>query len=95
MSEEEKKDKKLIIEGVTESGQVFRPSDWAERMSGLMSTFHNHKIRYSPLLKPSFKNGHKCIVLDNKLKESNPKVYQSILAFAKKNKLKICDDEES
>jgi hypothetical protein len=86
--------KKIIIEGVTDSGETFRPSDWAERMSGQLSTFKKRRISYSPLLTPSMREGHKCVVLDPKLKESNPKLYQSILNFAKNNHLKICKDED-
>ena len=86
--------KKIIIEGVTEDGQTFRPRDWAERMSGQLSTFKKRKIKYSPLLQPSMKDGHKCVVLDPKLKISNPKLYQSIIQFAQKNNLQICKDEE-
>lgn len=89
------KESKIIIEGVTESGEQFRPSDWAERMSGQLSTFHKHRIKYSPLLQPSMKNGHKCVILDPNLKESNPELYESILKFAKSNQLKICNDETS
>jgi hypothetical protein len=85
--------KKIIIEGVTESGETFRPSDWAERMSGQLSTFHKRRIQYSPLLQPSVKDGRKCVLLDPKLKESNPELYQSILEFAQKNQLKICGEE--
>lgn len=91
-----KKSSKIIIEGVTESGEKFRPSDWAERMSGRLSTFRKRRIHYSPLLQPTMKDGHKCVVLDPKLKQSNPELYQSILEFAKNNKLKICDiDDEN
>ena len=90
------KSKKIVIEGVTSQGKAFRPSDWAERMSGTMATFKNSRIHYSPLLQPSVNHeGYKCVVLDPKLKESSPEVYQSILDFAKDNNLKICDDEES
>lgn len=85
---------KIIIEGVTESGETFRPSDWAERVSGNLSTFKNHRVFYSPLLQPSFKDGNRCVVLDPALKDSNPKLYQHILDFAKANKLKICGEEE-
>lgn len=87
-------DKKIIIEGVTESGEKFRPSDWAERMSERLSTFKKHRIIYSPLLQPVVKDGNKCVLLDLKLKESNPELYQSILNFAKSNNLKICDQED-
>ena len=89
-----KKKSKIIIEGVTEAGEQFRPSDWAERMSGQLSTFHKHRIKYSPLLKPSTKNGYKCVVIDPGLKQSNPQLYDSLLAFAKSNQLKICQDDE-
>ena len=90
------KNKKIVIEGITPQGKEFRPSDWAERMSGTMATFKNSRIHYSPLLQPSVNHeGYKCVVLDPKLKESSPEVYQSILDFAKDNNLKICDDEES
>ncbi|MCX7121371.1 MAG: DUF3579 domain-containing protein [Gammaproteobacteria bacterium] len=87
------KAKHIIIEGVTESGETFRPSDWAERMSGQLSTFHKRRIHYSPLLQPSVKDGRKCVLLDEKLKETNPELYQSILDFAHENHLKICDKD--
>ncbi|MFZ4076559.1 MAG: DUF3579 domain-containing protein [Legionellaceae bacterium] len=88
--------KKIVIEGVTPEGEVFRPSDWAERMSGTMASFKNSRIQYSPLLQPSVNHeGYKCVLLDPKLKESNPHVYQSILEFAKANNLKICGEETS
>jgi hypothetical protein len=85
---------KIVIEGITEDGKIFRPSDWAERVSGNLSTFKNHRIYYSPLLIPSYKGGHRCVVLDPELKETNPELYQHILDFAKVNKLKICDEED-
>ena len=88
------KPKKIVIEGVTDSGETFRPSDWAERMSGQLSTFKKRRIHYSPLLQPSMKDGRKCVLLDPELKESNPALYQSILEFAHKNKLKICGEDD-
>lgn len=89
-----KKKRKIIIEGVTEEGTIFRPRDWAERVSGNLSTFKNHRIYYSPLLRPSYKGGNRCIVLDPALKESNPTLYEHILDFAKDNKLKVGEKEE-
>jgi len=87
--------KKIVIEGVTTQGNTFRPSDWAERMSGSMASFKNSRIHYSPLLQPSVNHeGYKCVLLDPKLKETSPEVYQSILDFAKTNHLKICGEED-
>lgn len=90
-----KKDSKIIIQGVTSEGNSFRPSDWAERMSGQLSTFKRRKIQYSPLLQPSVKDGNKCVVLDPKLKISNPTLYQSILDFAHQNHLVICKEDDN
>ena len=43
----------IVIQGVTESGAPFRPSDWAERLCGMMSIFgEDHHLSYSPYLKP-------------------------------------------
>ncbi len=93
-----KKDKtvsgsKIVIEGVTPNGEPFRPSDWAERMSGSLSTFRNHRIFYSPLLRPSMQHENTCLILDKTLKTAHPALYEHILEFAHKNKLKICGEE--
>ncbi|KTD08435.1 DUF3579 domain-containing protein [Legionella jamestowniensis] len=89
------KSKKIVIEGITEQGKPFRPSDWAERMSGTLASFKNRRIHYSPLLQPSITTeGYKCVLLDPKLKESSPQVYQAIIDFAKANNLKICGEDD-
>jgi hypothetical protein len=87
--------KTIVIEGITSQGKTFRPSDWAERMSGALASFKNSRIHYSPLLQPSVNSkGNPCVLLDPKLKESSPQIYQSILDFAKTNNLRICGEEE-
>lgn len=83
---------KIIIEGITQEGEKFRPSDWAERMSGNFSTFRGRRIQYSPFLKPAVKNGIKCVVLDPSLKEKDPEQYRQIMEFAQNNKLRFCDE---
>ncbi len=87
---------KIVIEGITKSGEKFRPSDWAERMSGSISHLRGHRIQYDPRLMPmTNKEGNKCVLLDPALKTSNPSLYQSILAFAEENKLRICNQQEN
>jgi hypothetical protein len=94
MSESSKKT--IIIEGITAQGTKFRPSDWAERMSGSLASFSNSRIRYSHLLQPSVdSNGCACVLVDPELKETNPKLYESVLEFARTNKLRICGEEEN
>lgn len=87
---------KIIIEGVTEKGATFRPSDWAERMSGALASFKDKRIHYSPLLQPSVNSeGYHCVILDPKLKETNPSIYQALMQFAEENHLKICDPDKN
>lgn len=95
MTKNKSKKNRIVIEGITDQGKTFRPSDWAERVSDQLATFKNSRIHYSPLLQPSTNSeGYKCILLDPKLKESCPDVYQSILDFAQANHLRICDEED-
>lgn len=83
---------KIIIEGVTEDGRKFRPSDWAERMSGSLSTFgQDHRIHYSPLLQPTTIDGIKCIIIDPKLQEENPSFFNYIMEFARTNQLVVTE----
>ena len=89
--------KKIIIEGITENGRKFRPSDWAERMSGALSTFgRDHRIQYSPLLQPMTVKGVKCVAVDPRLKESAPEMFAYIMRWANANHLNVIetDDEQ-
>jgi hypothetical protein len=91
---EEKKHTKIVIEGVNAEGQPFRPADWAERMSGSLSTFRNRRIIYSPLLQPAMKNGNKCMIVDDDMKDTHPELYKEIMEFAEKNRLKVEKKED-
>lgn len=85
--------KRIIIEGVTESGRKFRPSDWAERMSGSLSTFgRDQRIHYSPLLQPLTINGIKCIAIDPRMKDKCPEMFAYIMGWANNNGLKISEE---
>lgn len=92
-NETQDKHSKILIQGETETGQTFRPADWAERMSGNLSTFRGQRMVYSPLLQPVVKNGQKCLLVDPDLKKTNPALYEAILAFAESNKLKMREED--
>lgn len=82
----------VIIEGVTQDGRKFRPSDWAERMSGMLATFgRDHRMHYSPMLRPVSIDGVKCVVIDATMTESNPALFAQLMAFAKINNLKVVE----
>ncbi len=82
---------KLLIKGVTPTGHAFRPSDWAERMCGNLSSFRNRRIFYSPLLRPAIVDGHRCVVIDRQLAHVHPKLYEEVITFAEENHLQVCD----
>ena len=90
------KEKRIVIEGITESGEKFRPSDWAERMCGHLASFNNRRITYSPQLCPIVNNESSAnsLVLDPRLKETNPDVFECIMKFADENHLKIYEAYE-
>ena len=84
----------IIIEGLTTSGQPFRPSDWVDRMCSTYASFgSDRKLRYSPYLKPRVVNGVRCLAVDMKLKDVNPEGYSQLLHFADENQLSIRDTE--
>lgn len=77
----------MIIKGVTEDGRKFRPSDWAERLCGHMATFKHRRIYFSPKLRPAVIEGIKCVIVDLSIIESDPKIHQTVISFAKSNGL--------
>ena len=83
---------RIIIEGVTLNGRVFRPSDWAERLCGIMSTFGgDRQMRYSRLVRPVLLDGVRCVVVEPLLEEIEPRAYRFLLDFANDNELVVID----
>jgi hypothetical protein len=82
----------FVIQGVTLDGKPFRPSDWAERLCGVMSAFGgDHRMQYSPYVHPVTAAGTRCVVVDIRLEEIEPMAYRFLLGFAKENELKTRD----
>jgi hypothetical protein len=83
---------RLVIQGVTLAGRAFRPSDWADRLCGIMSSFGgDHQMRYSPHVRPMRLDGVSCVVVEPKLKDVEPRAYRFLLDFAKDNELVVID----
>lgn len=83
----------VIIESITRTGKAFRPSDWIDRICSSYATFgDNRKLRYSPYLKPEVINGVRCLVVDMKLKDTNPEGFEELMQFANENQLNILDE---
>ncbi len=83
---------RIIIEGVTINGRAFRPSDWAERLCGIMSSFgHDQQMRYSRYVRPVLLDGVRCVVVEPSLIDIEPRAYRFLLDFAKDNELVVMD----
>jgi len=80
----------FVIMGVTLDGKAFRPSDWAERLCGVMSAFGgDQRMVYSPFVHPITANGVRCVVVDVRLEAIEPMAYRFLLNFAKDNELQV------
>ena len=79
----------FVIMGTTQDGNTFRPSDWAERLAGCMSSFGGDgRLGYSPFCFPITSAGVRCVVVDIRLKEWELMAYTFLLNFARDNNLK-------
>jgi hypothetical protein len=84
---------RFVILGQTSTGSTFRPSDWAERLAGVMAAFRPRKagsqqhLTYSPYVVPSSHRGIKCVVVDPALRSLEPMAYSFMLSFARDNDL--------
>jgi hypothetical protein len=82
----------FVIVGTTLDGKPFRPSDWAERLCGVMSAFGgDHRMQYSPFVHPVSADGVRCVVVDRRLESIEPMAYRFLLSFAKDNELRVRD----
>jgi uncharacterized protein DUF3579 len=80
----------FVITGVTLGGKPFRPSDWAERLCGVMSAFGSSgRMQYSPYVFPITSAGVKCVVVDVRLKDIEPMAYNFLMNFARDNELQM------
>ncbi|WP_370679277.1 DUF3579 domain-containing protein [Comamonas sp. GB3 AK4-5] len=89
--------KELFIQGVTLEGKTFRPSDWAERLAGVMSQFRpggatpGSHLSYSPWCVPTSINGIKCVIIHSDLRDYEPMAWDFVLNFAKDNQLQVAE----
>ena len=84
--------KSIVIQGITSRGKAFRPSDWAERLCGVMCTFGgDQQMRYSPHVRPTMMDGVRCVVVSPSLRDIEPRAYRFLMDFAKDNELVVID----
>ena len=89
--------KEVFIQGITADGKPFRPSDWAERLAGVMSPFRpggatpGSHLSYSPWCIPNTFGGIKCVVVNLDLREHNVMAWDFVMNFALDNGLQVAD----
>jgi hypothetical protein len=96
----------ILIMGKNRSGEIFRPSDWAERLCGTLSCFDNPKLfsstrhqhlSFSSYAYPTVFDRVKSVAVDQRLEQIEPAAYRFILKFSQENELEqlqICLLEE-
>ena len=81
--------REVFIQGVTRDGRTFRPSDWAERLAGVMSSFRpggaqpGSHLNYSPWCIPTVIEGVKCVIVNRELRDYEPMAWDFVINFAK------------
>ena len=81
---------KVIIQGITQEGGKFRPSDWAERLCGSVATYGpGRRIIFHPNVKLASMNGVKCVVIDASLEEDDEMLFEFLTDFADENNLQV------
>jgi hypothetical protein len=91
--------RQYYIQGVTQDGRTFRPSDWAERLAGAMSSFRpggsaggiGAYIGYSPYCVPRLVDSIKCVIVNEALKDIEPMAWDFVMNFARDNGLKVVE----
>lgn len=93
--------KEVFILGVTRAGRTFRPSDWAERLAGVMSQFRpggpqpGSHLGYSPWCNPTTLDGVKCVVVHRDLRDHEPMAWDFCMNFARDNELQVREGDGS
>lgn len=89
--------KEVFIQGITRDGRTFRPSDWAERLAGVMSQFRpggaqpGSHLSYSPWCIPTTIDNVKCVIIHRDLRDAEPMAWDFVLNFARDNNLQVAD----
>ena len=86
----------IIIQGITKKGKTFRPSDWSDRLSGILSSFdRGHRLAHHKFVRPQLINQVRCVIVDKQLESVNPDMFRFLMDFAGDNELQMCDGENA
>jgi len=91
--------RQFFVQGITSEGRPFRPSDWAERLAGVLSCYRpggmssgrDAFIGYSPYVRPMVIGGVKCVLVDERLRDIERMAFDFVMNFAKDNGLPVVE----
>lgn len=84
---------KILIKGLTKDGKKFRPSDWAERLTGAVATVgRGRRIVFHPNVRMITMEGVSCVEIDAELESSDPMLFGFLMKFGEGNNLQISRD---
>lgn len=89
--------KEVFIQGITKDGKTFRPSDWAERLAGVLSSFRpggpqpGSHLGYSPWCIPTTIGNIKCVIVNHELRDYDVMAWDFVMNFARDNDLQVAD----
>jgi len=91
----------MVIEGLTEDGSLFRPSDWIERLLETLLSYGadrrtvnrpypgpERRARQIEFLQARYCDGNKCLFVDLRLRDANPQAFAFLMEFVKSNHLR-------
>lgn len=90
----------FLIVGTTSTGRTFRPSDWADRLAGVMATFQppgaggRSHLQYSPYAAPGLHQGQRCVRVDPEIARIEPMALAFLMNFARDNDLMLVLDPD-
>lgn len=85
----------IVIQGMTLNNKRFRPSDWAERLCGILSSFdHGHRLSYHQWVRPVLIQEIRCVSIDKQLQQISPAAFKFLLDFARDNDLRVIEGED-
>lgn len=86
----------VVIRGVTSKGRTFRPSDWADRLAGLVSQVgSDNRLNYCPYVQPVTRAGVRCVVISRTLESQDSRMFHFLLGFARDNDLEVVDGRKN
>ena len=80
----------FVIQGIMKNGRAFRPSDWAERLCGVLGSFDaDERLRYADDVQPTLIDGVRCVLISAQLPSINPVGFRFLMDFARDNDLRV------